>query len=152
MKSMLKLLMVVLLAAPTLAQGADDPSAARIKTDMAYLASDRLKGREAGSAEYDIAARYVMDQMKQIGLQPAGDKSSYLQHVPLVADRPTDQGRMTLMDKSGRSTVLTFGKDYLVGGLVQAQSWSMQAPLVFVGFGLVAPEHGRDDYRGLDVR
>ena len=45
---------------------AGDPSAARIKADMAYLASDRLKGREAGTAEYDMAARYVMDQMKQI--------------------------------------------------------------------------------------
>ena len=69
---MLKVLAAALLAAPTLAQGADDPSAARIKADMAYLASDRLKGREAGTPEYDMAARYVMDQMKQIGLQPAG--------------------------------------------------------------------------------
>ena len=74
MKGMLKLLTIALLAAPSLAHSADDPSAARIKADMAYLASDRLKGREAGTAEYDMAAGYVMDQMKQMltatGLEP----------------------------------------------------------------------------------
>src|SRR3954470_15662931 len=156
MRPMLKALAVVLLAAPALAQGGDDSSAARIKADMAYLASDRLKGREAGTREYDRAARYVMDRMKRIGLRPAGDSKAagggYLQHVPLVADRPADQGQLVLTDKGGHKTVLVFGKDYLVGGLVQAQFFSLDAPLVFVGYGLVAPEHGRDDYRGLNVK
>ena len=47
-----------------------DPSAANIKAHMAFLASDRLKGREAGSPEYDMAADYVAAQMKQLGLKP----------------------------------------------------------------------------------
>ena len=47
---------------------------------------------------------------------------------------------------------LVFGKDYLVGGDPLAAVQDVDAPLVFVGFGLVAPEHGRDDYRGLDVK
>jgi Zn-dependent M28 family amino/carboxypeptidase len=152
MRATLRILAIMLLAMPALAQSADDPSAARIKADMAYLASDKLKGREAGTPEYDTAARYVMDQMKQIGLQPAGDKGGYFQHVPLVADRPKDQGKLTLTDKAGKTIPLVFGKDYLVGGDVLRPDLKIEAPLVFVGYGLVAPEHGRDDYAGLDVK
>src|ERR1700753_4297586 len=152
MKGVLKLLTITLLVAPSLAQSADDPSAARIKADMAYLASDKLKGREAGTPEYDMAARYVMDQMKQIGLQPAGDKGGYFQHVPLIADRPKDEGKLTLTDGTGREIPLVFGEDYLVGGDVLPPTLEIRAPLVFVGYGLVAPEHGRDDYAGLDVK
>src|ERR1700748_72833 len=114
MKAVLKLLTIALLAAPSLAQSADDPSATRIKADMAYLASDRLKGREAGTPEYDMAARYVMDQMKQIGLPPAGGSNNlgggYCQHVPLIADRPKDEGKLTLTDKAGKVIPLVFGK------------------------------------------
>jgi len=130
-----------------------DPSAANIKAHMAFLASDRLKGREAGSPEYDMAADYVAAQMKQLGLKPLGaNKQSYFQPVPLVASRTKDQGKLTLKDASGRVTVLEFGKDYVVNGSPLAETLDVDAPLVFVGFGLVAPEHGRDDYRGLDVK
>src|ERR1700748_2858599 len=145
MKAVLKLLTIALLAAPSLAQSADDPSPARIKADMAFLASDKLKGREAGTPEYDMAARYVMDQMKQIGLQPAGDKGGYFQHVPLIADRPKDERKLPLTGKAGKLIPLAFGKDYLVGGDVLHPDLKVEAPLVFVGYGLVAPEHRRDD-------
>src|ERR1700750_2123961 len=128
MKPMLKALAIVLFVVPTVAQSADDPSAARIKANMAYLASDKLKGREAGSPEYDMAARYVMDQMKQIGLQPAGDKGGYFQHVPLIADRPKDEGKLTLTDKAGKVIPLMFGKDYLVGGDVLHPDLKVEAP------------------------
>ena len=71
---------------------------------MAYLASDRLKGREAGTPEYDMAADYVADQMKQIGLQPAAaTRGGYFQHVPLVAYRPKDEGKLTLTRQDGPS-------------------------------------------------
>jgi len=134
-----------------------DQSAANIKADMAFLASDRLKGREAGSPEYDMAAQYVADQMKQIGLVPKGDPKDakgggYFQHVPLVAYRPRDEGVIALRAKDGTPVPLVFGKDYLTGDTVQAEKLTVEAPLVFVGYGLVAPEHGRDDYRGLDVK
>jgi hypothetical protein len=131
---------------------APDISAANIHAHMAFLASDRLRGREAGTPEYDLAANYVAAQMKGLGLAPMGGKGAFFQHVPLVAYRTTDQGKLTLHDKGGRATPLVFGKDYLVGGSPLAAAQEIDAPLVFVGFGLVAPEHGRDDYRGLDVK
>jgi hypothetical protein len=130
---------------------APDISAANIRAHMTFLASDRLHGREAGTPEYDEAANYVAAQMKTLGLTPMG-KGGYFQHVPLVAYRPTDQGKLILHGSGSRTTPLLFGKDYLVGGSPLAAAQDIDAPLVFVGFGLVAPEHGRDDYRGLDVK
>jgi hypothetical protein len=144
------LICAFLLAGPVCAQ--PDRSAANIRADMAFLAGDRLKGREAGTPEYDMAADYVAAQMKQIGLLPMGGKGSYFQHVPLAASRPAGEGVVTLRDRSGRDIPLIFGKDYLPGDSILAPTIRVDAPLVFVGFGLVAPEHGRDDYRGLDVK
>jgi Zn-dependent M28 family amino/carboxypeptidase len=141
---------LLLLLAP--AQAQPDAAAANIKADMAYLASDRLKGREAGTPEYDMAARYVADRMKQIGLIPKGDKGGYFQHVPLLAFRTRDQGVLTLHDAAAHTVPLVFGADYLVRGNALAANLAVDAPLVFVGYGLVAPEHGRDDYRGLNVK
>jgi hypothetical protein len=147
LKKLWTLLALLLLLAPASAQ--PDSSASRIRAHMAFLASDRLRGREAGTPEYDIAANYVAAQMKQLGLVPMGDKGRYFQHVPLLSYRTEDQGVLTLHDAAGHATPLLFGKDYLVHGSPSA-TVQMDAPLVFVGFGLVAP--GRDDYRGLDVR
>jgi len=147
-------LCALLLASPAPAQ--PDRAAADIKADMAYLASDKLKGREAGTPEYDMAARYVADRMKLIGLVPKGGSDNpgggYFQHVPLLAYRATDPGSMVLHDKNGHVVPLVFGADYVVSGYGQSPNLKMDAPLVFVGYGLIAPEHGRDDYAGLDVR
>ncbi|WP_340644043.1 M28 family metallopeptidase [Phenylobacterium sp.] len=137
-----------------------DPSAAaeaqtsadNIKAHVTFLASDLLEGREAGSRGYDIAAAYVASQMAQLGLKPGGDNGTYFQHVPMVAFQAADQGSFVLRDSAGKATPLVFGEDYLVGRNPVAASTSVAAPLVFVGFGVVAPEHRRDDYAGLDVK
>jgi Zn-dependent M28 family amino/carboxypeptidase len=136
----------------TPASAAPDAAAANIKADMAYLASDKLRGREAGTPDYDMAARYVADRMKQIGLVPKGDHGGYFQHVPLLAYRARDPGTMVLHDGAGHTVPLVFGTDYLADGYGLMPLLKLDAPLVFVGFGLVAPEHNRDDYAGLDVK
>ncbi len=148
--SFLWTLLLLLLVSPAMAQ--TDPSADHIKATMAFLASDALKGREAGSPEYDIAAKYVADQMKALGLKPMGDNGDYFQHVPLLAYRTADQGRLVLRDASGHAVPLTFGSDYLVRGNPLSAEVKLEASLVFVGYGIVAPEHARDDYAGLDVK
>lgn len=160
MKRLAAILALPLLLVPAVAQNiTNNPaqvSANNIRAHMAFLASDRLHGREAGTPDYDRAANYVAAQMKTMGLLPMGDQRNgergYFQHVPLIAYRTADKGKLVLRDDSGRNQPLIFGKDYLVGGSPLAASQEIEAPLVFVGFGLVAPEHGRDDYRGLDVK
>ena len=115
---------------------------------MTFLASDLLLGRDTGSAGYDIAANYVASQFAQLGLTPAGADGTYFQPVPLLATRAMDQGRYIVRGKDGAETPLVFGEDVLVSRPVGPAHRHVAAPLVFVGYGLVAPERGRDDYKG----
>ena len=92
-------------AAPPTAPDATQ-SAADIHAHMAFLASDLLRGREAGSVDFDIAAAYVASQMEQLGLKPlGGNGKSYLQPVPLLAYRAADPGALVLKDcaREGRA-------------------------------------------------
>jgi len=140
-------------AAAELTPQEDAQTAADIHAHMAFLASDLLRGREAGTVDFDIAAAYVASQMEQLGLKPlGGDGKSYRQPVPLLAYRAADPGTLVLKDAQGKVEPLKFGEDYLVRGSPFGAAVKKSAPLVFAGFGVVAPEHGRDDYAGLDVR
>lgn len=138
--------------ASTPAQPEADRSAANIRAHMRFLASDLLQGREAGSDGYQIAAEYVASHFAQFGATPAGDNGTYFQTVPMVAYRPAEHGSLVLRKKSGAAENLEFGKDFLPARQPRTPELSLDAPAVFVGFGVVAPERGRDDYKGLDVR
>lgn len=144
---------VVFAAAPALAQVSAplSDSARRVQAHMEFLASDLLEGREAGSPGYDIAADYVASQFKQLGLKPAGDDGTYFQRVPMTAYRPADEGSLVLR-QAGVAVPLEFGKDFVIGRNPLSAETKLSASLVFVGYGVVAPERGRDDYAGLDVR
>jgi Zn-dependent M28 family amino/carboxypeptidase len=145
--------LAILAANPAAAQPTPEAmkSAANVKAHITFLASDLLQGREAGSAGFDIAANYVASQFAQLGLTPAGGGGSYFQPVPLLATRPLDEGRFVVRGKDGVAIPLVFGEEVMVGRPVGPSERHVAAPLVFVGYGLVAPEHGRDDYKGLDV-
>ena len=127
------------------------PEVGALRSHVSFLASDEMRGREAGSPEYDIAARYVASQFDALGLKPVGDKDSYLQPVPLVMFRPAEKGQVELV-RGTTATTLEFGVDYLPGASPLAAELMKDAPLVFAGFGVVAPGFKRDDYAGLDVK
>ena len=129
-----------------------DAAADRVRAHIDFLASDLLQGREPGTPGYDIAADYVAAQFRQLGLTPAGDAGSYYQRVPLHAYRVADRGTLTLTGAGDRSIPLKFGDEYFPGRSPVAGSRAISAPLVFAGFGIVAPDRKRDDYRGLDVK
>jgi len=149
---MLRLAAVSCLALATpLAAESWQPEAAALRAHVGFLASDVMKGREAGTPEYDVAANYVAAQFEALGLKPAGGKDSYLQPVPLVLVRPDGEGSVSLV-RGGTTTKLAFGTDYLPGGSPIAPETVKDAPLVFVGFGVVAPGFKRDDYAGVDVK
>jgi hypothetical protein len=145
----------VLLAQPSTAAPLVDAEAARsaenMKAHMTFLSSDLLEGRDAGSRGFDIAADYVASQFRQLGLTPAGDNGTFFQRVPLWASRPTSQGSVVLKGPSG-DVALVFGEDYFPGRTPVAGETRITAPMVFVGFGVVDPQTGRDDYKGLDVK
>lgn len=120
---------------------------AAMKAHVLFLASDALRGRDAGSPEYDIAANYVASQFYAAGLRPAGDQGSYLQKVPLLSYKPADKGGVAVGGEP-----LVFGEDYIPAGNPAHPTLAVDAPVVFVGYGVVAPSVGRDDYAGVDVK
>lgn len=123
---------------------------AAMKSHVMFLASDPMRGRDAGSNEYDIAAQYVASQFYAQGLRPAGDAGGYLQKVPLVAYNAADKGSMVVSRKGGDPVALAFGQDFIPGAVPASPSFTLTAPVVFVGYGIVGV--GRDDYKGADVK
>ncbi len=122
---------------------------AALKSHVMFLASDAMKGREAGSPEFDIAAQYVASQFYAAGLKPAGDEGGYLQKVPLVSYKLDGQGSMAFTRK-GAAVALTLGQDYIVGANPETPNYTVTAPVVFVGYGIVG--QGRDDYKGVNAK
>jgi hypothetical protein len=129
------------------------PDQAAIKSHVQFLASDALRGREAGTRDFDVAAEYVASQMIAAGLKPAGDAkgSTWFQPVQLVNYRPGEKGSMTL--KHGAATIpMKFGVDFYNEPTPSTPVFKVSGPVVFAGYGIVYPEGKRDDYKGLDVR
>jgi hypothetical protein len=123
----------------------------RIKRDIAYLADDKLKGRLPGTEGYQMAADYVVDQFKQMGLTPAGDNGTFLQKMILrKATVDSRESSAVLKDKNGNVDTLSFGKDFTMFPNALKNKGLAEAPLVFVGFGVELP--GKySDYEGIDV-
>ena len=124
---------------------------AAMKAHVMFLASDAMRGREAGSEEYDIAAQYVAAQFYAAGLKPAGDDGSYLQQVPLIGYKPKGEGQFSLV-MNGKTIPLAYGEDYLPAGDATKDVTQASGKLVFVGQGIVAPQYRHDDYAGVDVK
>jgi hypothetical protein len=126
-------------------------SQASIQAHLNFLADDILKGRDTGSAEYEIAARYVAAQFQSLGLEPAGGDGTFLQSVPLRRSQlDLDTARVDIQ-RSDSVTELEWKKDFLMGGDAGREEVSVTAPVVFVGHGVVAPDQGYDDYAAVEV-
>lgn len=128
------------------------PSADLMEKHMSILAADDMEGREAGTSGYDKAAAYVAAEFEKLGLAPGGNNGTYFQEVPLRRSiRDAANVSLEVKDANGKVIELQEGIDYHVSGsLLSAQS-DVTADVVFAGYGLVAPELGRNDYEGLDV-
>ncbi|MFS0772368.1 M28 family peptidase [Sphingomonas sp. 1P08PE] len=128
------------------------PAEAAMKAHVMFLASDAMRGREAGSPEYDIAAQYVAAQFYAAGLRPGGDAGGYLQRVPLVTYKPAGQGSFVWSATGKAPRPLVFGTDFVPAGDPARTETSVSAPVVFVGWGIDAARQGVDSYAGADVR
>lgn len=125
---------------------ADAITADRLARDLAYLASDELRGRDTGSVGFDLAARYIEQRLRDAGLSPAGDHGTFRQHYDLRELRVNTSGASLIID--GRR--FAFGDDFILRSLAGAIDATV--PVVYVGHGWHAPERGLDPWRGVDVR
>jgi Zn-dependent M28 family amino/carboxypeptidase len=115
------------------------------------LASDEFEGRGPGTRGEDLSIKYIADQFQQIGLAPGNTDGTYFQNVPLVGIT-TKQDAVLKINVTNRGMSLKFGDDYVARTTRVIERTGFDADMVFVGYGVVAPEYGWDDYKGQDVR
>ena len=130
----------------------DTPAGQRIEADVRALADDAMEGRETGTPGYDRAAEYVAGRYAEIGLEPAGDDGTFFQSVPLLKATLQDDGARLEIVRDGRTTALRFRDDFLPTPNYNLPEASLEAPAVFVGQAVHAPELDHDDFAGLDLR
>ncbi len=137
---------------PAAPAGLPASDAAAIEAHMTYLADDSLEGREAGTPGYDLAAEYVAAEFGKLGLMPAGENGTYFQEITFRRAVRSAEGRaFEVKDAAGNVLPFADGENVVVYNSLRAPEARVEGPAVFVGFGIVAPDLGRDDFAGLDL-
>ena len=119
-------------------------------THVTYLADDSMRGRETGSSGYFDAARYVAAQFERARLDQAGTQG-YFQPIRFRSRKMIDSGAGVAIERDGSVQTLQIGDDAIVSPRVDTPA-SVDAPMVFAGYGLTIPEAKYDDFAGLDVK
>ncbi len=141
------------------AEASIDPE--KIRAHVKFLADDLLEGRGPGLRGSELAAKYIATQFAVYGLKPGGDNGTYMQQVNFVGTKTIgDKTHFSLVPKRPEGEIgiqlysydLKYGDDYTVSNRTLTPSVDIDAPIVFVGYGVVAPEFGWNDYAGIDVK
>ena len=126
--------------------------AADFRELTARLSSDEFEGRGPGSPGEDKTVEYIKAQYERIGLKPGGDNGSWYQTVPMV-ETTADPSTVLKLDSNGSARELKFGEHMVIGTRSgQPEVKVADSELVFVGYGVDAPERGWNDYAGMDVK
>ena len=146
---------------PALSFAADQPSlppksaadaitAADLLKHIKVLASDEFEGRAPGSKGEELSVKYISEQFKALGLKPGNPNGTYTQEVPLAGITSAPTASFTV---DGKTMELKFPDDYVAtSARLQEEVKAENTDVVFVGYGVVAPEYGWDDYKDVDVR
>ncbi len=160
----LLLLMVTLLGASLAAQkktatsarleaiSIETPDAEKIRAHVKFLASDLLEGRGTGQRGGDIAAEYIATQFELFGLKPGAENGTYFQDVPMMGVKTLEATSFKLVPANGESVPLKNLDDFVTNNESQTETADIDAPIVFVGYGITAPEYQWDDYKGVDLK
>jgi Zn-dependent M28 family amino/carboxypeptidase len=123
-----------------------------IRADVRFLSHDLLEGRGTGQRGGDIAAEYIATQFALAGIKPAGENGSYLQRVPMVGVTTLPETTFSLVPETGAALDLKLLDDYVAYDQTQQSQSDIDADIVYVGYGIEAPEYKWDDYKGTEVR
>lgn len=124
----------------------------RIRAHVKFLASDLLEGRGTGQRGGDVAAEYIATQFELYGLKPAGDNGTYMQKVPMVGITTLPETTLSVIPQNGSPMDLKPLSEYVGFNESQEPESDIDSGIVYVGYGIEAPEYNWDDYKGVDVR
>ncbi|HWW57652.1 MAG TPA: M20/M25/M40 family metallo-hydrolase [Sphingopyxis sp.] len=140
------------IAAPAAAQTASVIDAANLTQTVRTLASDQFEGRAPGTVGEERTIGYLIGRLQALGLEPAGIDGGWTQPVPLLHTR-LGKPETLAFNRGGQATPLASGTDIYVSSLQPEDRAVVEnAPLVFVGYGVSAPERGWDDFKGQDLK
>jgi Zn-dependent M28 family amino/carboxypeptidase len=123
-----------------------------IRAHVRFLSHDLLEGRGTGQRGGDIAAEYIATQFWLYGLKAAGDNGTFFQKVPLVGNTPAPETTFEFVPNKGEALRLKPLDEYVAYDETQNSLDDIDADIVYVGYGIEAPEYQWDDYKGVDVR
>ena len=118
-----------------------------LRADLTFLASDALEGRRSLDRGSEVAIQFLAAEFAKAGIKPAyGD--SYLQPVPLIEYRMDRDLTSLTIERDGKRRALKYNADFFGGSSFES---SVDAPVVFAGYGITAPEFAYDDYAAIDA-
>ncbi len=138
-------------AAVALDEGLSTVNREGIEAHLRFLADDARMGRMTGTPEYDEAAAYVAQHFAEIGLEAGGEDGSWFQAVPMLARRIDVDSATVVFHQDGVEKAQRWKEDFVMGGDVVRAETDITAEVVFVGFGIHAPDMSYSDYDGIDV-
>ena len=124
----------------------------KIRAQVRFLASDLLEGRGTGQRGGDIAAEYMATQFALYGLKPAGDNGTFLQKVPMEGIATQDSSTISVIPNSGAPINLAYRSDFVATDETGNTRDDIDADVIWVGYGIDAPEFKWNDYRNVDVK
>jgi Zn-dependent M28 family amino/carboxypeptidase len=130
--------------------GSSGINEATLKAHIKFLADDLLEGRGTGARGGEIAAKYIAAQLEAVGAKGAGENGSFFQPVSLVGVKADPATVLTISGASGNES-FKFADDFVAFTGAQTESIHVDADLVFVGYGINAPEQKWNDYKGSDA-
>ncbi|MDO8377966.1 M28 family metallopeptidase [Phenylobacterium sp.] len=152
MKTVALVLAAALMAGTAQAQTSGPIDPARLSAIVNQLASDEFEGRSPGSPGEQKTVDYLIGQFKVLKLEPAGDKGGWTQEVQLQRLQ-VQPGAKLSVSVGGKATALEQAQQINVATLRPVDHVSIEdAPMVFVGYGVKAPERGWDDFKGVDLK
>lgn len=124
----------------------------RIQEQIRFLSHDLLEGRGTGQRGGDIAAEYIATQFALYGLKPMGANGTYMQKVPLVGVTTQPESTFTLAPVKGEPMKLAYKDEWVAFNETLGERAEINADIVWMGYGITAPEYQWDDYKGVDVK
>src|SRR6202158_749485 len=126
--------------------------AEKIRAHVKFLASDLLEGRGTGQRGGDIAAEYIATQFELYGLKPGAENGAYFQDVPMMGVKTLEATSFRLVPANGEAVSLKNLDDFVTNNESQTETADIDAPIVFVGYGITAPEYQWNDYKGVGLK
>jgi Zn-dependent M28 family amino/carboxypeptidase len=139
-------------AIPGVPAAMNDINPEHIRAEVKLLASDAFEGRGTGQRGGELTAEYLATQFELAGLKPAGDSGSYLQKVPMAGMTAQPETSLSIVPANGAPMPLRFRDDFVTTNQTLAPTSDIDADMVYVGYGIAAPEYKWDDYKGADLK